>query len=189
MQTYNPNESNHNVDYKYGQSYSQGQDFMNTSYGIEAGIRPEMSKTSTQSDYHGISKGLGLKNCITCILCLLLFYVVMFGPSAGDEYLNHGIKTTAVVTEVQEGIRHHVTYYGTYVDAAGAVRTAQIIANDFNTYEGKEVEGYYLSDKPNTVWCKPTGSVNFLLKGLACVLGLVGAIGLLKPVILAVRRR
>ena len=173
-----------------GWGEDQEQDFMNMDCGFEPEVRPVITETPEESPYRDMSDGMGLKYYITCILMVILFYAVMFRPSAEDEYLTHGIKTVAVVTEIQQGaMRHRETCYGTYVDAWGATRRAQIITNDFNTYEGKEIEGYYLPDKPNTVWCRPAGSVNFVLKGLACVFGVAGIIGLLAPFILAIRKR
>ena len=148
-------------------------------------------KEEPQSCYDTKRTPLGLKYYIFAILSLAMFYVVMFGRTAEDEYLEHGIETQAVVTGIETtrpAGKQRKIYYCAYVDAEGISRNAELIPNT-SVYTGERVQGYYLPEDPGTVWCEPTAGLTLVLRIFACVFGLIGALLLILPLILRIRDR
>lgn len=98
--------------------------------------------------------------CISMFILLILLSYMLFGVDVDLNYEEEGIRTQAIITGSSGR-----TYYGVYEDEQGNRIEAEIIPNK-TVIMGEEVEGYYMADKPEVVWCKPSDSLNVLFKAI-----------------------
>ena len=102
---------------------------------------------------------------IPLLFALILVSLSLFREDTSKEYIERGIKVQATITSSFMDN----AYYGVYKDSNGNLVEAEIIKNDFSAGIGTEVEGYYLPEKPNKVWCKPSDTLVFALNALSWV--------------------
>lgn len=178
METYDPK--------KYENNKKEQRDRVQEDWYQQEPFTVKQEEPKSCYDTQKKRSGLGLGIYIIAILSLVFFYVVMFGRTAANEYLERGIETNAVVTEIESGNVNpeRKTYYCTYVDADGVSRRAELIPNSSTVYVGEKFQGYYLPEDLETVWCEPSKGMNMVLKGFACLFGLLAALVLIQPVIL-----
>lgn len=84
----------------------------------------------------------------------VIAYFATFDP-AGNDYLKRGIKVQAEIDKVTTKIKHANEYHCFYINDKGEKVNAYLILNGFDGTLGQVVEGYYLPEEPNTVWCEP----------------------------------
>ncbi len=94
-----------------------------------------------------------LKFVLFTIAMWIFAYLITFDPT-GNNYLKNGIKVNAEISQITPRIRSGYDYECFYTNDKGEKVTAELILNQFNGELGQVVEGYYLPEKPNTVWCK-----------------------------------
>lgn len=85
----------------------------------------------------------------------MAYMVTFHAPKQDKEYLENGIQVQATISSVKRGIRGTKSYSCTYVNENGEQVSAELILNQENGGRGQIVTGYYLPEKPGTVWCKP----------------------------------
>ncbi len=101
-----------------------------------------------------------LKFVLITIAMWIFAYLITFDPT-GNNYLKNGIKVNAEISQITPRIRSGCDYECFYINDKGEKVSAELILNQFNGELGQVVEGYYLPEKPNTVWCK--GKSGFML--------------------------
>lgn len=100
---------------------------------------------------------------IVSVFGFILIGFFLFQEDPSKEYLERGVKVEATIME-STGLD---SYHGTYTDANGNMVSAEILPNDFSATIGTVLEGYYLPENPNKVWCKPSEGLARGLKILA----------------------
>lgn len=98
---------------------------------------------------------------ITLFFVLILISSMLFGPETELNYEEDGIKVEATITSSYG----HKTYYGVYKDLNGNLVETEIIPNKIASI-GEVVDGYYLAEEPNKVWCKPSDELKTFSKAL-----------------------
>lgn len=93
----------------------------------------------------------------------MAYMVTFHAPKQDKEYLENGIQVQATISSVKRGIRGAKSYYCTYVNESGEQVSAELILNQTNGECGQIVTGYYLPEKPGTVWSKPDDAFMLLL--------------------------
>lgn len=90
---------------------------------------------------------------VTIGLWVLAIFLT-FDPT-GNDYLKRGIKVQAEIDQVTTRIKYGNDYHCFYINDKGEKVNAYLILNGFDGEPGQKVEGYYLPEEPNTVWCEP----------------------------------
>lgn len=103
---------------------------------------------------------------IVIVVAFILIGLSFFTEDSSKEYLERGIKVEVTITE-STGMD---SYHGTYTEANGNQVYTEILPNDFSATIGTVLEGYYLPEKPDRVWCKPSESLTL---GLKIVVGVI----------------
>lgn len=88
-------------------------------------------------------------------LWVLAYLVTFNAPKQDKEYLDNGIQVQATISSATNSIIGSGSYSCTYVNENGEQVSAELILNQTNGEIGQIVTGYYLPEKPGTVWCKP----------------------------------
>ena len=88
-------------------------------------------------------------------LWVLAYLVTFNSPKQDREYLDNGIQVQATISSATNSIIGSGSYSCTYVNENGEQVSAELILNQTNGEVGQIVTGYYLPEKPGTVWCKP----------------------------------
>lgn len=96
-----------------------------------------------------------IKIFIILIMLWVLAYVVTFNAS-DKEYKENGTKVIATISDIHSGARGRKSYECTYYNEQGQLVEAYLILNKLGGEIGDVVEGYYLKDTPNEVYCEPS---------------------------------
>lgn len=104
------------------------------------------------------------KDYFCAILFWLSLVIFFFNPyDVEKEHDERGIDVIATVTEVETTIRNRKSYTCTYYNADGELVEARLTANQFDVEVGSVLEGKYLPETPNHVYCKASVWVKLVL--------------------------
>lgn len=88
----------------------------------------------------------------TIVLWVVLLYFT-FGDSKLDEYEENGVPVTVTITEKGRVVRS--TYYkGVYFNDEGEEMVVNVHPNRFGVELGDELEGSFLPESPDEVYCQ-----------------------------------
>lgn len=109
-----------------------------------------------------------MKAIVVMIVLWILAYTVTFTTSDVDkQYQEEGIPVSATITSVEYRLRGKRSYQCTYINENGQKVQAYLILNKFSGDVGDVVQGMYLPDEPNEVYCQPS---KLLIYGLMIVI-------------------
>lgn len=115
---------------------------------------------------------------IVIVFGFILIGISLFQEDPSKKYLERGIKVEATITE-STGLD---SYHGVYTDASGNEVYAEILPNDFSASIGTVLEGYYLPEESDKVWCKPSDglvlALNCLSWGVEILFGFCIVVGI-----------
>lgn len=94
------------------------------------------------------------------------------GDNIEKRHDERGIPVIATITEINQGFRNAVDYECTYYNEEGELVEAYLTLNKSEAAVGDKVEGTYLPEAPNHVYCK----ADFRIKLGVISIGLIGAI-------------
>ena len=130
-----------------------------------------------------VTTGERKKFVLSWIAGVIGFIIVTLSLCTEDtsgEYLERGQKVEATITKVVL----NKAYYGVYVDSNGKQVQAEILPNNFSSGVGTVVEGYYLPEEPNKVWCEPSKGLLIALDCLTWFFEIVLGLGVFDFVLL-----
>ncbi|MBQ9983103.1 MAG: hypothetical protein IJP29_00785 [Lachnospiraceae bacterium] len=109
-----------------------------------------------------------------------LFFLIFDPTGVQKNYDERGIEVTATITEVTNGVKMRKYYTCTYYNDVGQEVTARLTLNRFGGEVGQVVEGKYLPETPEHVYCEAsTGlkigvAVFFLVLAICATIGFFG---------------
>mgnify|MGYP006874682347 CR=1 FL=1 len=112
---------------------------------------------------------------IAGVIGFIIVTLSLCTEDTSGEYLERGQKVEATITKVVL----NKAYYGVYVDSNGKQVQAEILPNNFSSGVGTVVEGYYLPEEPNKVWCEPSKGLLIALDCLTWFFEIVLGLGVL----------
>lgn len=125
-----------------------------------------------------------LKSIFYVIVFWVLAFMVTFGAQDEEkQYEEQGIEVFATITDVQAGRKGKKSYQCTYVNENGQKVEAYLILNKLGGEVGQVVQGRYLPENPNEVYCPPNKLLKYglmiVVDGLAILLTVFLIMGML----------